>query len=654
MSLSTTPAYRQPGWLAAFVAAHPAVARRYLQLDVRSLGFVRLYLGALLIADLLRRAAGLSTWYSNDGLLPNHTLLWRPPAEPQISWFFTASTVGQATALFVLTGIVYLLFFLGYRTRLFHALSLLALINLHGRLLLFEDGSEVTLRLLCTWTLFLPMGARFSIDAVRRSLRGQIEAHPQALANRKVFAASQAPASSLAVLAILLQIVVIYSFNALHKTGETWRDGSAFHYVLHQDRIVTWLGWRLRSAVTPTLSLIASWAAVAAEAVLPLIVLNPWRWKISRRLALALALLLHAGFAAILNLGLFSFNMVGFFLLLLTDRDWATLARWFGRREARRRIVYIDASCGMCFALTRLLARLDVFGHLTLVANDAEDRPADLCDEVIARTIVVDDPARGQRWTRAAAIAQIFAALPGCAPLYWLLSVPPVRWLADQVYDFVSNRRTRISVALGLAACGLPQKSQSRLSQVAAVPPIAEWMRAQAAGAREVAVLILMVACASQVLKENRAVPRALRLRQPSLLSTFIGYPRLMQGWSMFAPEAPKADHTVVVEADTIEGRLIDPLAMASAREAHAPTSAVQESSDLNEFFCDYIAQIPWRPEYFDPLADWLFRHHERSGRKQDRVSSFRVYLIKDESPPPGQVLPRDIKKTLLFERVAR
>jgi hypothetical protein len=44
----------------------------YFTIDPRSLGLCRLGLGALLLYDLLRRVPGLSTWYSNQGLVPNH------------------------------------------------------------------------------------------------------------------------------------------------------------------------------------------------------------------------------------------------------------------------------------------------------------------------------------------------------------------------------------------------------------------------------------------------------------------------------------------------------------------------------------------------------------------------------------------------------
>ena len=302
----------QPGWLARFAQRWPAVTARYFALDPRSLGLARIYLGCLLLADLLRRIPHLSTWYTNDGPLPNHVLLWRPIADYQFSLFFLASNRAEAALLFALCGVVFALLALGFHTRLMHVLSLVAICSLHNRVALFEDGSEVTTRLLTFWTIFLPMGERFSIDALRRTP----ERPPSVL-----------PAISLAVPAILLQVALLYTFNVLHKDGPTWREGTAVHYVLHQDRIVTWLGWQLRPHMTLGLSKFLTYSSVATETALPLLILSPIAPVIARRIAIVLAIGLHAGFALLLNLGMFSFNMVGFFLLLLSERDWVWLMR---------------------------------------------------------------------------------------------------------------------------------------------------------------------------------------------------------------------------------------------------------------------------------------------------------------------------------------
>jgi predicted DCC family thiol-disulfide oxidoreductase YuxK len=615
-----------PAWLAGWAQRHPHWSACYLQADPRSLGLARIYLGLLLLADLLRRWASVSTWYSNEGLLPNHTLLWRPAADTQVSLFFTASTTTQASLLFALCTCVYFFFTIGYRTKFFHALSLVALVSLHGRTLFFEDGSEVTLSLLCTFAFFLPLGIRFSVDSLTTGLRQHKELRPEALADRPSFAGPSAPVTSLAVAAIVMQLVAIYFFNVAQKSGRTWHEGSAFHYVLHQDRIVTWLGQTIRPFVTPGLSKFVSCSALATEAALVLTLASPWYWKQGRRVALLLAIGLHAGFALFLNLGMFSFNMLGFFVVLITDEDWRLLARWFGPSPKRARVVYFDAGCGVCFALARWLARMDLFGLLILRANDSEDRPANLPSELIERTIVVDDPVSGGRWTQTAAFGQIFRALPGMAPLGWLLGTAPVLVASNPFYKLFAANRANVSTMLGMAACGIPGSKGVAAKPDAWQTPLHLWFATSMHSVRELVLVVIVV------------------------LEAIIQYPRLLEGWSMFAPDAPTQDQMIAVEAHTVDGRTIDPLAIASARVTTCPLQNIPERLSNDEFFCDYISKLPDHPEYFGAFQDWIFRHHERTGDAADRVVSFKAFVLRDESPLPGQQVPSHTTKTLMLE----
>jgi hypothetical protein len=514
-----------PRWLARFAQRFPAFTARYLALDPRSLGLVRIYLGCVLLADLLRRIPHLSTWYTNAGPLPNHVLLWRPYAEYQFSLFFLASHRGEAVFLFSLCGLVFAAFAAGYRTRLMHFLSLVAICSLHNRVAMFEDGSEVTTRLLTFWTVFLPMGARFSVDAVRAAAVSGSDSR------------ETRPAISLAVPAILLQIALLYTFNVLHKTGETWRDGTAVHYVLHQDRIVTWLGWKLRPFMTLGSSRFMTYAAIATESVLPLLILSPIATKLTRRVAIVLALGLHTGFAILLNLGMFSFNMVGFFLLLLSDRDWAWLAR-----------LPQTASASIESFVRR---SVDAWG--------------------------VQPPATSSRLRR------------------------------------------------GLATVTTQ--------------------------AREVLVVLFIVALGSQVLVENQSLPDRLRVRnQPLALRLLVEYPRFMEGWSMFAPDAPTHDSLLYVDALTVDGRHVDPINELASRVSSLPLTAIPEYLDQDDTWCDYTTNILGREDYYPTLADFIRAYPRRTHRARDRIQSFEVWLIEDDSPSPGESKPRNTRRSLVFK----
>jgi hypothetical protein len=211
------------------------LARRLVEVygtaDPRSLAAGRIALALVLLVDLVRRCDGMSTWYTNEGILPSHTLLWRPTVRWVFSFFYMASGQHEAALGFLVCAISYLALLLGFWTRLAQIASLLCVLSLHGRVLLINNGGDVVLSELCLWTAFLPTGRRYSIDALRARTGPDASRRPDTN-----------PVVSLAVTAMLLQLGLIYLLNALHKTGPTWTGGTALHYVLHQSRIVTAFG----------------------------------------------------------------------------------------------------------------------------------------------------------------------------------------------------------------------------------------------------------------------------------------------------------------------------------------------------------------------------------------------------------------------------
>ena len=134
-----------------------ALRDHYLRIDPRSLGLFRLGFGLVLIFDLLRRFRYIKEFYSNDGVLPNHNHLFNLRATGQVwSLLHAFSTEGESTFAFGLIFVAYLLFTVGYRTRVFHAVSLAALVSLTARNILLENAGNYAAIALLAFTLFLP------------------------------------------------------------------------------------------------------------------------------------------------------------------------------------------------------------------------------------------------------------------------------------------------------------------------------------------------------------------------------------------------------------------------------------------------------------------------------------------------------------------
>ena len=123
----------------------------------------------------------------------------------------------------------------GYRSSLATLASLILLVSLNVRNPAVLTGGDFLLAHLLFWALLLPIGERWSLDACRRerSPRERI--------------------ASLAAAGLLLQVVVVYTVNAVHKHGgETWGEGLAMQYVVQLDQMMVLLGDALAN-VTPLL-----------------------------------------------------------------------------------------------------------------------------------------------------------------------------------------------------------------------------------------------------------------------------------------------------------------------------------------------------------------------------------------------------------------
>lgn len=608
----------------------------WFEFDPRALGIFRIGFATLLLWDLLRRVPDISVWYSNQGLLPNHTQLWRPAAEYIFSVFFLASHTWEAALGFLLCGLIYLCLLVGWKTKLFQVLSLVAVVSLHSRAVILENGGDVVMNLLALWSAFLPLGKRFSVDALLASLRQTREFRAEELgSHRERDEGLDAPVRSVAVFAILLQLAVIYFFNTVHKNGTAWKDGSVVHWVLYQDRIVTWLGSLVREDFPVLLSKLFTRATLFAEGAAAVLILSPLGRRELRRIAILTLPAMHVGFSLFLNVGLFTPVMCAFFPLLLSAEDFEALGAFWKKRK-KERTIYFDASCGICFQTMRVLARMDRFERLRFVPNtEIEKLPKGVSPELVERTIVVEEP-DGKLLTRAEAFAAIFRSLPGGALVWIPLALPGIRSLAGWIYDRVAQNRQRISLSLGLAACGLPSSPPPPSDRESAEIPLLERLRRTRVGLREGLVVLFMLAATSQVLIENRAVPRWMKFRQPELFRAMIQYGRFYQGWSMFAPNPPQRNGLVVVEARTVDGRRIDPLNYAATGWKGEPWEASPGRLGQDQFWCDYIARIERNSHMHHILENWIRQHHRRTGREEDRIVAFDAYWVEHATPPPG------------------
>jgi hypothetical protein len=327
-----------PEGASAWARACASLCRGYLSFDRRTLGLVRLMLGALLLLDLARRAPYWLTLYSSEGLAPADVTLAAQLPYENVSLVFAFDHPVAARALFALCALTFGALFVGYRTKLAQIASVVVVTGLNGRLLLVENGGYVVENLLVTWTAFLPLGERFSIDALARSLeRGRGETLEDLGTTARARDAS--PFVSLVGLGLVVQVWAIYFFNVVHKTGEGWREGTAVHSVVHVDRMVTPLVAALREHVPWPAYLLATKATLWLEGVASVLAWAPLYRDHARRLLVLVMCALHLAFGLTFALGPFAWSMIVLAFLFLPGAELDRAARAL-RSERRARTVW--------------------------------------------------------------------------------------------------------------------------------------------------------------------------------------------------------------------------------------------------------------------------------------------------------------------------
>jgi hypothetical protein len=261
---------------------------RLFSIDLRSLAAFRIAVGAALLYDVLDRSRDLIAHYTERGVLPVETLVayWGTGAYGTPFFYLSGSSFAVAL-LFAALGAAAAALVLGWRTRVVAVLCWVGLAGLQARNPLVANmGGDNFLRMLLFWGMFLPLGARFSLDARRRP-------GPPA-AERELSVASAA---------LLLQIALMYVATGLLKSGETWRDGTAVTYALRLDIWVTSLGQGLREfeALHRPATLATRWLEVLG----PLLAFSPVATGPARLVAVAIFTGFHLGLAAFLGIGPF-------------------------------------------------------------------------------------------------------------------------------------------------------------------------------------------------------------------------------------------------------------------------------------------------------------------------------------------------------------
>jgi hypothetical protein len=221
----------------------------FARVDPRPAGLMRIAFGTAVLWTFADLAVDARVLFTDEGMWltsmsRSHSMdslgyLWDPESGFPHWWSVLLALPGRFTLLHfrsdppfvfaVYAGLLLslALVILGRWTRPATVLSWVLAEQLYRYNPLFQTSGDFVVRVFLFLAMFLRWGEAYSLDSLRRRralVLGDAAAFPSL---RRI------PAWPLRLM--MVQLAVIYCLNGLHKSGSTWRDGTALYYALNLD-----------------------------------------------------------------------------------------------------------------------------------------------------------------------------------------------------------------------------------------------------------------------------------------------------------------------------------------------------------------------------------------------------------------------------------
>jgi hypothetical protein len=496
--------------------------QKLFSIDLRSLALLRVMLALAILLNLAILLPDAHVFLSDSGIYPRRSAMGSPYGW---SLYFIHGSSWFSLLLMLLNCLAALLLMVGYRTRWMTIICWVLAMSLDSRIIGLTSGADTYLRLLLFWSMFLPLGARCSVD----------EAMSKAAALPRLY-------FSWAVVAIFVQVTCLYLFSALLKTGTHWRETyDAVYFALNTPEITTPLAAYVASHVELLRSL--TFYVYHLELAAVLFLFAPIFTAQARLLIITLLALMHVGFTLFLSIGFFPLVCLAGLTVFLPPLFWDRL---LPQRRQRIRIYY-DQDCGFCRKTCLIFRALGMPANTEVLP--AQQTPE--IGEILQRenSWVVEDET-GRRRLRWDAVAWCWRRSAILWPLGVLFAIPPMHMFGDRLYRLIGSNRGDFGK---LSARLLPETDHQL---VPALPLATSYIVAGLA----------MVVVAWNIASLNSR-PQDMF---PAFISDTVQIIGLRQKMNFFAPQPISRTRWAVVEGELADGSKVDLLFEKDRAPSHA------------------------------------------------------------------------------------
>lgn len=280
-------------------------------LDTRSLAAYRVGLGLLLLVDALLRTRDFSLMFAADGIFPVAALQRFNGDASVWSLAFLIDATWWSGVVLAAEGITGLLLVAGLWLPGTTVAAWIILVSVLRRTAPATNAGDSWLACQLFWSMFLPLGACWSLDARRRSNSWAADS-----------AVRPTSVCSIASAALVLQVAAVYGGAGLSKWNASWLSGDALARALSVHDHGTTLGMSL--AQSRWIMAPVTWLVLVTELACPLLLLAVPAPRI--RLLLVVAFMLfHALIWTTMSVGLFAAIGIVAWLPLLPAAVWDRL-----------------------------------------------------------------------------------------------------------------------------------------------------------------------------------------------------------------------------------------------------------------------------------------------------------------------------------------
>jgi len=571
-----------------------SIAAEVFGIDLRTLALFRVALASLLIFYVFNRLPDIGAFYTDWGVLPRSYLI-QFDSWSRISLYFVNGEYWFAALLLGITLVCALALWLGYRTRLMVACLFVLMCSLINRNPIILIGGDGVLMCLLFWAMFLPLGARWSVDAAFSTV-------PPPAENQYC---------SYATAGMLVQVLAVYFFSAWLKDGpDWWPDGLAVYYTMELERYASPLGHQLLGQ-SPALMKGLSYYVYFLEWIGPVLAFSPWFHRPLRFLVMICLMSLHVGFLLFMEIGYFPFVSLVSLTVLLGGWFWGWRARLNEKRNPNGPRIYYDRDCGFCLKTCLLLQQFLVLPRARIGPAQDSQRAGALLEANTSWVVIDDDDRAYLKWP---ALAVLLKHSP---VLGWLW--PVAKWsfwerIGNSVYDFVGRHRARI----GAITASLMQAREVRFTT--------------GPGAQKVAGVFVLLVLAWNLVTV-KVLPGELTLVGSPLFRVL----RLDQMWNMFAPVPTHRDGWAVYPGKLEDGAEVDVL------KPGQPLTWERPRSLSGEFESIAWHTLRWRitdaqfQGYRLHYGKYLCRQWNWNARPGKHLLTFEMAYLEEMTPPPGE-----------------